>query len=156
VSKEPLKAALKQIGEDSQLSIVLDAGIGEKGGTVVTADLANVPIDTAVLVLADQAGLKSVLLDNVLYVTTKEKAKSLQQEYRRRRYLDDELKEEELKAQEQLDRAFRPNGYTKKDLQEFAKDDERRALVRQIRTRIRRLLSQIDELQEELDELMKQ
>jgi hypothetical protein len=43
----------------------------------VTATLNSVPIETAVLILADMADLRLVVLDNVLFVTTKENAEQL-------------------------------------------------------------------------------
>jgi hypothetical protein len=56
---------------------VIDARAREKATTRVTATLNNVPVDTAVLILADMADLRMIVLDNVLYVTTKENAEQL-------------------------------------------------------------------------------
>jgi hypothetical protein len=43
----------------------------------VTLQLEDVPLETAVRLLADLAGLKPVRLDNVLFVTTEERADKL-------------------------------------------------------------------------------
>jgi hypothetical protein len=56
---------------------VIDSRTEEKAKTRVTATFHSVPVDTAVLILADMADLRAVALDNVLYVTTKENAEQL-------------------------------------------------------------------------------
>jgi hypothetical protein len=75
--KRPLEEALKVLATDADANIVLDPRAGEKGKTTITARLALVPLDTAVLLLADMGGLESVHIDGVYYVTTKENAESL-------------------------------------------------------------------------------
>jgi RNA polymerase sigma factor (sigma-70 family) len=75
-----LPAALKALASASGMSVVLDGQAAPDKGVKVTADFHNVPVDTAVRVLADMAELGMVRLDNVLYVTTREKAKQLQAE----------------------------------------------------------------------------
>jgi hypothetical protein len=76
--KVPLEAALKELAHSG--NIVLDARAAKEGQTPVTADLVNVPLDTAVRMLADMAGLKVVPLDNALYVTSKDNARLLMEE----------------------------------------------------------------------------
>jgi hypothetical protein len=76
--KVPLEAALKELAHSG--NIVLDARAAKEGQTPVTADLVNVPLDTAVRMLADMAGLKIVPLDNALYVTSKDNARLLMEE----------------------------------------------------------------------------
>jgi hypothetical protein len=77
LDKRPLEEALKILATDADANIVLDTRAGEKGKTSVTARLANVPLDTAVLLLADMAELDSFQVDGVYYVTTKENAENL-------------------------------------------------------------------------------
>jgi hypothetical protein len=76
--KVPLKTSLKELAHAG--NIVLDGRMAKEGETEVTADLSNVPLDTAVRMLADMAGLKVVSLENVLYVTDKENARTLMEE----------------------------------------------------------------------------
>ena len=84
--KRPLTDALKELSTLTDVSVVVDSWAGEKeGNTAVTATFKNVPLDTAVRVLADIAGLSSMLIDNVLYVTTRPNAKVLEAEQARRR-----------------------------------------------------------------------
>jgi RNA polymerase sigma factor (sigma-70 family) len=78
--ERPLPAALKALASASGMSVVLDGQAAPDKGAKVTADFHNVPVDTAVRVLADMAGLSMARLDNVLYVTTREKAGLLQAE----------------------------------------------------------------------------
>ncbi|HEV3237973.1 MAG TPA: hypothetical protein VGZ25_13360, partial [Gemmataceae bacterium] len=78
--KTPIDDALKEIATSTGYNIVVDSRkYGEKEKAPrVTADLNNVPVDTAVRILADMAEMGVAHLDNVLYVTTKEKAEKLQ------------------------------------------------------------------------------
>jgi hypothetical protein len=79
----PLHEALRQVAAGTGYGVVLDPRVGDRSRVSVTATLPNVPVDTAVRVLADMAGLKPVRLDNVLYVTLPENAARLQAEQER-------------------------------------------------------------------------
>jgi hypothetical protein len=79
-----LSEALQLLAEQAGLNVVVDARAGEKAKAAVTARLRNVPLDTAVRLLANMAELKSVQIDNVLYVTTPDNAKALQEEQEKR------------------------------------------------------------------------
>lgn len=83
--KRPLDAALKKLATDTDTNIVIDSRVGDKAKTPVTERLLNMPLDTAVLLLADMADLKSVRLDADYYVTTKENAEALRKEQEKRR-----------------------------------------------------------------------
>jgi type II secretory pathway component HofQ len=80
IEDKPLPAALRALANASGFSIVLDRQAAGDRAAKVTAELHNVPVDTAVKVLADLADLGVVRLDNVLYVTSREKAARLQAE----------------------------------------------------------------------------
>ena len=73
-AKQPLEDALKALAEQAEYNVVLDNRVGDKAKTPLTARFANTPLDTAVGFLADMADLRPVLLDNVIYVTTRENA----------------------------------------------------------------------------------
>jgi hypothetical protein len=81
----PLDDALRELAQTTESNIVLDARVGEEAQTPVRARLENVPVDTAVRVLADMAGLESIRLDNLLYVTTRENAARLRGDQERQR-----------------------------------------------------------------------
>ena len=74
----PLSDALRELASATDYTIVLDARAGEKSKLPVTASLINVPLDTAVRMLADMAELKPVLLNSAIYVTTEKRADRFQ------------------------------------------------------------------------------
>jgi RNA polymerase sigma factor (sigma-70 family) len=76
----PLTQIVPRLAETSGFNIVADPQAGEKLQTKLTAQLNNVPVNTAVRLLANMAGLSVVRLDNVFYVTTAENAKHLREE----------------------------------------------------------------------------
>jgi hypothetical protein len=84
VKKLPLEDALAELARGHDVNIVLDVQAGEAARVPVSAELTNVPADTAVRLLADMARLKSVRIDNVLYVTTPANAAALQKEQERK------------------------------------------------------------------------
>jgi hypothetical protein len=84
LDRRPLAEALEELRKQSGTTIIVDERrAGDQARAIVTAGLNNVPLDTAVSLLADQAGLEAVLLDNAFYVTTPEQAKALRQEQRK-------------------------------------------------------------------------
>lgn len=76
----PIADALRRLAEQSEYNVVTDPRVADKLKTPATTDLNNVPIDTAVRLLANIAGVSMVRLDNVFYVTTAENAKHLREE----------------------------------------------------------------------------
>ncbi len=76
----PLVETLPRLAESSGYNVAADPHAGALLQTKITVQLNNVPIDTAVRLLANMAGLSVVKLDNVFYVTTKEKADGLREE----------------------------------------------------------------------------
>jgi hypothetical protein len=86
LAQRPLREALKDLADQTSISVVLDPRVPEKASeSGVTATLLNVPLDAAVTVLADTAGLQAVFGDNVIYVTTKANARALEKELAKRR-----------------------------------------------------------------------
>jgi hypothetical protein len=79
-----LGKALHELAASSGVNLVIDPRVEEKAETAVSATLLNVPVDTAVRVLADMADLQPAFLDNVIYVTSKENAKRLEQGSKKR------------------------------------------------------------------------
>lgn len=83
--KQPLSEALRDLAEATGITIVLDGRVTDKAKVTVTTTLNNVPLDTAVRLLADMGDLAVVQTDNTLYVTSKENAKALQADKEKRR-----------------------------------------------------------------------
>ncbi len=79
-----LEEVLADIARQSGRNVILDPRVTGREKLAVTASLLNTPTDTAVRVLAELGNLKSVQLDNVFLVTTREIAAELQQEERAR------------------------------------------------------------------------
>lgn len=77
----PLAEALKKMSQATGVSVIVDASrLKDSAKMPVSAVFKNTPLDTAVRILANMAGAKVVLLDNVLLVTTPANAKALQAE----------------------------------------------------------------------------
>jgi RNA polymerase sigma factor (sigma-70 family) len=81
--ERPLEEALRELAVGTTYSVVIDDRAADPVKVEVTATLLNAPLDTAVRVLADMAGLQPVRLDNVFYVTTPENAARQQAEQSR-------------------------------------------------------------------------
>lgn len=76
--KMPLDQALKQLVRDTGASnLVIDHRHVAKIKDTVTLKLEDVPLETAVRLIAEVAGLRSVRLSNVLFVTSPEVAAKL-------------------------------------------------------------------------------
>ena len=79
--KEPCAEALEALGERAEINLVLDSdAVAKVKDMAITARLYNVPLETALTVLTDMAGLSIVHEDNIFYVTTPEKAARLRAE----------------------------------------------------------------------------
>jgi hypothetical protein len=85
IANAPLAIALRDLARAEGANVVVDVRVAKEAATNVTASFANVPLDTAVFLLADMCGLTSVEVGNVLYVTSKENGRALQQEQEKRR-----------------------------------------------------------------------
>jgi hypothetical protein len=78
LDKRPLEDAVRELADLSGFNIVVDARAGDKAKTPVSARFLNTPLDTALRLLTDMTELRSVHVDNVLYVTTEENAAALE------------------------------------------------------------------------------
>lgn len=79
----PLSQALMRVAERASFNVIVDSSIKDKVKLNVTTQFNNVPVNTAVRLLANMADLSMVQLDNVFYLTTPEKAKRLRVEHLR-------------------------------------------------------------------------
>jgi hypothetical protein len=69
--------AVKQLAADTGANVVLDPRLKEKANAAVTLKLDDVPLESAVRLLAEVADLGTVRMSNVLFVTTQERAEKL-------------------------------------------------------------------------------
>jgi hypothetical protein len=72
--KVDLAAALKQIARETAVNIALDPRAEKEAMSKVSLQVEDVPLETAVRLLAEMAGLKPVRADNALFVTKKDVA----------------------------------------------------------------------------------
>jgi len=80
----PLDEAVRQLSVRSGCNIIIDLQLGERAHQPVSATLRQARVGTAVQLLADMAGAGAVAVDNVIYVTTKEKALAVEAREQRR------------------------------------------------------------------------
>jgi len=83
--KKPLGETLRQLSEHTGATLVLDPRAGDKTKSVVSATFLNVPLDSAVRVLADMVDLKPVQIDNMIYLTSPQNADRLHKEQKKRK-----------------------------------------------------------------------
>jgi hypothetical protein len=67
--KQPFEELLKSLREQVSYNILLDMRVGDKAKKPITAELYNVPLDTALRLLAGMVELQPVRVDNVLFIT---------------------------------------------------------------------------------------
>jgi hypothetical protein len=73
-ASKPLSEVLQNLSDETGISIVVDGRCNDQSQTAVTATLNSVPLDTAVEMLADMAGLMALRGDRLIYVTSVENA----------------------------------------------------------------------------------
>jgi hypothetical protein len=72
LDKVDLSAALKQLSKETATNLMLDTRVAAKDTkATVTLQLEDVPLETAVKLVAEAGGLKHVQVGNVMMVTTK-------------------------------------------------------------------------------------
>jgi hypothetical protein len=71
LDKVPLAPALKQLARETATNLLVDSRVQKEAQNPVTLQLDDVPLETAVRLMAEMAGLKPVRVGNVLFVTTK-------------------------------------------------------------------------------------
>ena len=80
ISDVPLQKALKDLMRGTPVNLVLDPRIVKDAQNAVSLDVEGVTVETAVRLLAEMGGLKSVRVDNVLFVTNEARAEKMRQE----------------------------------------------------------------------------
>src|SRR5262249_27218737 len=67
-------AALKQLARDTATNLIVDKRSEKEAKELVTLQMEDVPLETAVRLMAEMIGLKPVRVGNTLFVTTKANA----------------------------------------------------------------------------------
>ncbi len=79
----PISKALAKVTETTSFNVIVDPHVKDHVQDQVSVQFNNVPVDTAVRLLANMAGLSVVWLDNVFFVTSADNAKRLREEQAR-------------------------------------------------------------------------
>lgn len=80
VDRVQFGVALKQLARETGANLLVDSKAGKEAQTPVTLQLDDVPLETAVRLLAELTGLKPVRMGNVLFVTSRAAAVELRAE----------------------------------------------------------------------------
>ena len=80
MDKVDLGSALRQVARDAGVNVLVDSRVEKDADAKVTLHLEDVPLETAVRLLAEMANLKLVRIGNVLFVTSKDNANELRQD----------------------------------------------------------------------------
>jgi hypothetical protein len=75
-----VEKALKGLARETATNLLLDTRAQKDGQTAVTLQIEDVPLETAVRLIGEAAGLKAVRMGNVVLVTTKAHATELRSE----------------------------------------------------------------------------
>jgi hypothetical protein len=70
-------SALKQLSRETATNLIIDSRAMKEAQNPISLQLEDVPLETAVRLMAETAGLKPVRVGNVLYVTSKANANEL-------------------------------------------------------------------------------
>jgi hypothetical protein len=73
----PFAEAVKLLARETATNLLIDPKIKKDAEAAVTLQLEDVPLETAIRLLSESAGLKPVRMGNVLYITSKANAKEL-------------------------------------------------------------------------------
>jgi DNA-binding TFAR19-related protein (PDSD5 family) len=82
-TKRPIEEVLEELAERGQLNLTLDAEKLKAVKTRITARFMNTPVDTAIRIVVNMADLSVYEMDNVIYVTSPERAKALEEQEER-------------------------------------------------------------------------
>lgn len=78
--ERPLAELFDDVANQGPVNVTIDPKVREKLNAKVTLKVVNVPADTALKILSEMAGVQTVRLRNVFYVTTPERAAELRKE----------------------------------------------------------------------------
>jgi len=80
LDKTPAAQALKQLGKETGTNLLVDSRVAKESQVPVTLQVDDVPLDTAVRLIAEMSSLKAVKVGNVMFITNKATAAELRQD----------------------------------------------------------------------------
>jgi hypothetical protein len=70
----PFSDAIKQLARETATNVIVDGKVKKDAEAALTLQLEDVPLETAIRLMSEAAGLKPVRMGNVLYITSKANA----------------------------------------------------------------------------------
>jgi hypothetical protein len=83
--KKPLDEVVAYLADQAERNVAIDPRVGDKAQAPITAYLVNKPLDSALFLVADMAGLAFVRIDNTFYITTTDRAVSMKADWKAHR-----------------------------------------------------------------------
>jgi hypothetical protein len=83
--RKPLDEVVAYLADQGERNVAIDPRVGEKAQAPITAYLVNKPLDSALFLVADMAGLSFVRIDNTYYITTTDRAASMKADWKAHR-----------------------------------------------------------------------
>jgi type II secretory pathway component HofQ len=80
VNEQPLAKALRELARNYAFNLVIDPKLAEAAQKPVSLALDGATLETSVRLLAEMAGLKAARMDNVMIITSEERAEKLRKE----------------------------------------------------------------------------
>jgi hypothetical protein len=80
LDKVPAADAFNKLGKETGTNLLIDSRVAKEAQTAVTLQVEDVPLDTAVKLVSQMAGLKTVRIGNVLFITNKATADEMRQD----------------------------------------------------------------------------
>src|SRR5262249_13800110 len=80
VDGQQMVQAIKKLAAETGTNLLIDTRVMKEAQTAVTLQLEDVPLETAVRLMAEMVGLKPVRVGNVLFVTSKATAQEMRQD----------------------------------------------------------------------------
>jgi hypothetical protein len=84
IQGRPLEKVLRDLSDETGLTIVLDPAIGKKSATSIDANFHNISLEDALVVVTEMAELKFVVLRDSVYVTLPGKVEAIEMEEKKR------------------------------------------------------------------------
>jgi hypothetical protein len=78
--RKPLDEVVAYLADQGERNVTIDPRVGDRTQAPITTYLINKPLDSALFLVADMAGLSFVQIDNTFYITTSDRAKSMKTE----------------------------------------------------------------------------
>jgi hypothetical protein len=80
--KRPLDELVAYLADQGERNVAIDPRVGDKAQAPITMYLINKPLDSALFLAADMAGLSFVQIDNTFYITTPDRAVTMKADWK--------------------------------------------------------------------------